>query len=112
MVTRAIRFFHRGEVVQVEGVAPTLSVLNWLREHAHCTGTKEGCAEGDCGACTVVVAELADTAEPSSPTLRLRTVNACLQFMPTLDGKALLTVEDLQRINGGAPHPVQQALVE
>jgi xanthine dehydrogenase small subunit len=121
--TRPIRFYHhdRGEIVDVEGVAPTRTVLNWLREDARCTGTKEGCNEGDCGACTVIVAELAEHARqigtPSATAtivgeLSLRTVNACIQFLPTLDGKALLTVEDLQRIGGGSPHPVQQALVE
>ena len=121
MDTRPIRFFHRGEVVTVEGVTPTQTVLNWLRDDARCTGTKEGCAEGDCGACTVVVAELAERAQAVGTAsaqativgeLSLRTVNSCIQFLPTLDGKALLTVEDLKRINGGALHPVQQALVE
>jgi xanthine dehydrogenase small subunit len=121
--TRPIRFYHhdRGEVVSIDGVAPTRTVLNWLREDAHCTGTKEGCNEGDCGACTVIVAELADSARSVGTAsaeativgeLSLRTVNACIQFLPTLDGKALLTVEDLQRIGGGSLHPAQQALVE
>src|SRR5213595_2157441 len=121
MSTQPIRFFHRGQLVDVSDAAPTRTVLNWLREDARCTGTKEGCNEGDCGACTVIVAELADRARqvgtPSAGAtvvggLSLRTVNACIQFLPTLDGKALLTVEDLKRINGGALHPVQQALVE
>jgi xanthine dehydrogenase small subunit len=121
--TRPLRFYHheRGEIVAVDGVAPTRTVLNWLREDAHCTGTKEGCNEGDCGACTVIVAELAGHARcvgtPSADAtivgeLSLRTVNACIRFLPTLDGKALLTVEDLQRIGGGALHPAQQALVD
>ena len=118
---RPIRFFHRGAVVEVDGLAPTTTVLDWLREHARCTGTKEGCNEGDCGACTVVVAELAAHADavgtPSARAtvvgdLSLRPVNACVRFLPTLDGKALLTVDDLQRIAGGALHPVQQALVD
>src|SRR5687767_61026 len=98
---RPIRFHHRGRVVSVAGVAPTRSVLDWLREDAHCTGTKEGCAEGDCGACTVVVGELKDGA------LELNAVNACTAFVPTLDGKALLTVEGLK-----GDHPVQRAMVE
>ena len=56
---RPIRFFHRGALVSIDSAAPVRSVLDWLREDARCTGTKEGCGEGDCGACTVVVAELA-----------------------------------------------------
>jgi xanthine dehydrogenase small subunit len=123
MQTRPIRFFHhhRGEVVEVADAAPTRSVLNWLREDARCSGTKEGCNEGDCGACTVIVAELAEHARsvgtPSAAAtiaggLSLRTVNACIQFLPTLDGKALLTVEDLRAIGGADLHPAQRALVE
>ncbi|HVR51671.1 MAG TPA: 2Fe-2S iron-sulfur cluster-binding protein, partial [Pseudorhodoferax sp.] len=115
--SHAIRFYHRGEVVQVQGVHPTRSVLDWLREDARCTGTKEGCNEGDCGACTVVVGEL-----DGQGALRLESKNACIQFLPTLDGKALFTVQDLQpmcAVPSPAPahgeavlHPVQQALVD
>jgi xanthine dehydrogenase small subunit len=109
MDTRPIRFVHRGRIVGVDGAAPTRSVLDWLREDQRCTGTKEGCAEGDCGACTVIVAELADSSAASGSAaaqatvvggLSLRPVNACIRFLPTLDGKALLTVEDLAAITG------------
>ncbi|MFT4194801.1 xanthine dehydrogenase small subunit [Ottowia sp.] len=107
--TAPIRFLHRGEIVSVAGEHPTRSVLDWLRESARCTGTKEGCNEGDCGACTVVLGEL-DT----DGQLQLSSVNACIQFLPTLDGKALFTVESLPRpaADPTALHPVQQALVE
>jgi xanthine dehydrogenase small subunit len=107
--TQPLRFFHRGQIVEVPAVRPTRTLLDWLREDAHCTGTKEGCNEGDCGACTVVLGEL-QTDAPGG--LALQTVNACMQFLPTLHGKALFTVEDLKTIGGGALHPVQQAMVE
>ena len=105
---RPIRFLHRGAVVAVADAAPTRTVLEWLREDAHCTGTKEGCAEGDCGACTVVLGEL-----DAQGALQLRPLNACIQFLPTLDGKALFTVEDLAPMASPSPlHPVQQCMVD
>ncbi len=100
-ITRPIRFHHRGQTVSVSGVESTTSVLQWLREHAGCTGTKEGCNEGDCGACTVLVGELA-----ADDVLQFKPINSCIQFLPTLDGKALVTVEDL-----GGSHPAQQSMV-
>ena len=114
MSTRPIRFFHRGQVVEVSDAAPTRSVLDWLREDAHCTGTKEGCNEGDCGACTVVIGSRALPGEAGAVRgLKLETVNACIQFLPTLDGKALFTVEDLKALSPGAAlHPTQQAMVD
>ncbi len=114
--SREIRFFHRGRVVRLSDVPATLSVLDWLREDQHCTGTKEGCNEGDCGACTVVVGELPEhTDSPAQATrgLRLRPVNACIRFLPSLHGKALFTVEDLRGQDGKSGlHPAQQALVD
>ncbi|HEY0857543.1 MAG TPA: xanthine dehydrogenase small subunit [Albitalea sp.] len=110
-----VRFYHRGRIVELDAVAPTRTVLDWLREDARCSGTKEGCNEGDCGACTVVLGELPRHADAGAPVVRglvLQTVNACMQFMPSLHGKALFTVEDLKTLGGGALHPVQQAMVE
>ena len=109
MTQRAIRFWHRGSIVEVSGVSPQRTVLQWLREDQHATGTKEGCGEGDCGACTVVIGSRDDSAPGG---LRLEAVNSCIQFVPTLDGKALFSVEDLTRENNGALHPVQEAMVE
>ncbi len=103
---RPIRFIHQGQLKAISGLPPTTTVLQYLREHARCAGTKEGCAEGDCGACTVLVGEL----DATSGAVELRNVNACIQFLPMLDGKALLTVEDLG--TSADPNPVQQALVD
>lgn len=105
MSTRPYRFLHRGRVVAVDA-PPTRTLLEWLREDARATGTKEGCAEGDCGACTVILARL-DDAAPGG--VALRTVNACIQFLPMVDGQAVLTVEDL---GDGGLHPAQQAMVD
>jgi len=106
MTTQTIRFYRQGSVHEVSGVPASRTVLQHLREDLHCTGTKEGCAEGDCGACTVVIGEL-----DAQGALALKAVNACIQFLPTLDGKALFTVEDL-RAADGTLHPVQQAMVD
>lgn len=101
----AIRFVLDGRVVEESGVAPTTTVLQYLRDKLGRTGTKEGCAEGDCGACTVVLGEL------DGDRTRYRAVNSCIRFLPTIDGKELVTVESLQP--KGAPlHPVQQAMVD
>jgi len=101
-----IRFVLDGNVIEIDDVDPTRTVLQFLREDLRRMGTKEGCAEGDCGACTVVVAEV----NRDGDDLSLKAVNSCIQFLPTLDGKELITVESLAP-PGSDLHPVQRAMV-
>jgi len=101
----SLRFMLDGELIELDRVEPTRTVLQFLREDLLRVGSKEGCAEGDCGACTVVIAELV------GDVLEYRAVNACIQFLPTLDGKALFTVESLKAADGSL-HPVQQSMVD
>src|SRR3546814_686635 len=101
---REIRFLLDDRPRRLTRLDPTMTVLDYLRLEEHLTGTKEGCNEGDCGACTVVVAR------PEGGRLRYRAVNACIQLLGTLDGCQLITVEHLAK--GGRLHPVQQAMVD
>ncbi|HKB54798.1 MAG TPA: 2Fe-2S iron-sulfur cluster-binding protein, partial [Ramlibacter sp.] len=102
-----IRFIRRGELVELSNVPPDRTVLELLREDLRCTGTKEGCGEGDCGACTVVLGELEDS-EPDR--IRYRAINSCIRLAHSIDGMALWTVEDLAG-TGGQLHPAQEAMV-
>ncbi|MGO4914011.1 xanthine dehydrogenase small subunit [Pseudogemmobacter sp. W21_MBD1_M6] len=96
-----VSFLLNGETVRVSGQSPTRTLLDWLRIDRGLTGTKEGCNEGDCGACTVMVTD-ADGA---------RAMNACILFLPQLQGRAVRTVEGIAGPDG-ALHPVQQAMVD
>jgi xanthine dehydrogenase small subunit len=98
-----IQFLMNGRI-QTENLPDDTTVLQYLRRDAGRCGTKEGCASGDCGACTVVLAE------KEGDRLKYTTVNACLTFMPAVHGKQLITVEDLK--HRGELHHVQQAMAD
>ena len=105
-VTNTVRFVLDGRIVEAQGERRTTTVLDYLREQMLRTGTKEGCAEGDCGACVVLVGEL----NAGGTGINYLPINSCLQLLPTLDGKSVKTVESLKRADGTL-HPVQQAMV-
>ena len=97
----SIKFLLNGEAVELIDGSPTVTLLDWLRETRAMTGTKEGCNEGDCGACTVMVTDASGA----------KALNACILFLPQLHGKAIRTVEGFSSPDG-ALHPVQAAMVE
>jgi xanthine dehydrogenase small subunit len=101
-----ISFMLNGRPVEVAGISPMTTLLDWLREHQGLRGTKEGCAEGDCGACTVVL-ERSDGPNGA----RREAMNACIALLGQIDGLSVRTIEGL-RGTDGAPHPVQVAMVE
>ena len=111
-LSQPIQFIRRGEVVTLSNVPPTRTLLEVLREDLGCTGTKEGCGEGDCGACTVVLGEAQGGA------LSFKAVNSCIRMAHSVQGLALWTVEDLTAdplLQGGAAgalHPAQEAMVQ
>jgi xanthine dehydrogenase small subunit len=103
-MSEPIRFLLNGEHRTVADRDPNMTVLEYLRLAERKCGTKEGCAEGDCGACTVVLAR------PDGDGLRYEAVNSCIQLLPTVDGAQVITVEGLKQPDG-ALHPVQEAMV-
>ena len=104
MARQAIRFLRRGQVVELSSLAPTRTLLDYLRLEEKSRGTKEGCNEGDCGACTVALGSLEEGRVVYEP------VNACILLLGQIDGKELVTVDDLAA--GGKLHPVQKAFVD
>jgi xanthine dehydrogenase small subunit len=98
-----ICFYRRGRLVERADLAPDSTLLDHLRLDERATGTKEGCAEGDCGACTVVLRRLREGRVVYEP------INACILLAGQADGAEVITVEDLA---DGELHPVQRALVE
>lgn len=116
MTTSSLQFLRRGQAVTLHDVPPDRTLLEVLREDLGCTGTKEGCAEGDCGACTVVIGEAVAT--PTGEALRYSAINSCIRLAHSVQGLALWTVEDLVRdplITRADPastvHPAQAAMV-
>jgi len=105
MNRQPLRFVLDGKIITAGNVAPTTTLLQYLRETLGRIGTKEGCAEGDCGACTIVEGELC------GDNIEYRAVNSCIRFLPTFDGKEIVTVESLKAPTGEL-HPVQQAMVD
>ncbi|MCW5720525.1 MAG: xanthine dehydrogenase small subunit [Devosia sp.] len=104
-ISNAIRFLLNGEEIVLTEVAPDLTLLDWLRLERRLRGSKEGCAEGDCGACTVLVGKLL------GDEIVYDSVTACIRFVASLHGTHVVTIEHLRGENG-VLHPVQQAMVD
>ena len=103
MIKNEIEFILNDELIKINNVDTNVSVLNYLRIDKRLTGTKEGCASGDCGACTAIIAELKNN------KLEYKAVNTCIMFLYSLHGKQLITVEHL---SNSKLHPVQQSMVD
>jgi len=107
MTMSTVRFLLNNDVVTIKNIDPNLTVLQYLREIQFKSGTKEGCASGDCGACTVVLAELDSN---NDAQLHYKSINSCITFVGNLHGKQLITVEDLK--DGAKLHHAQQTIVD
>ena len=106
MARTSVRFVRRGRVVETDDFAPTGTLLDWLRLRERAVGTKEGCAEGDCGACTVAMGRV-----DGSGSIVYQPVNSCILLLGMVDGAEIVTVEDLAS-EDGTLHPVQGAMVD
>ena len=103
MTSNIVKFIYRNKIVEINNPDPNETILNYIRTKLKKTGTKEGCAEGGCGACTVVLGEL------KKNNINYKAINSCIAFVPSLEGKQLILVEDL--ISKDELHPVQKAMV-
>ena len=104
MTSNIIKFVHGDQIIEVKNPDPNETLLNYIRTNLKKTGTKEGCAEGGCGACTIVLGELKNN------NVNYSAVNSCITFLPTIAGKQLILVEDLISKDNSL-HPVQKAMV-
>jgi xanthine dehydrogenase small subunit len=105
MALNFISFIHRDKIIELKNPDPNETLLNYIRTKLKKTGTKEGCAEGGCGACTIVLGELKNN------EINYKAINSCITLLPTLQGKQLILVEDLISKDGKL-HPVQEAMVK
>jgi len=105
MSSNKIKFVWENKVYSINNPDPNETLLNYVRLKLKKTGTKEGCAEGGCGACTVVLGELKNN------NIIYKAINSCISFVPSLEGKQLILVEDLVKKNGTL-HPVQDAMIK
>jgi len=101
---KEINFILNQDLIKINNIDPNTTVLNYLRENINLRGTKEGCASGDCGACTAVIAEI------NNDKLIYKSINTCIMFIYNLHGKQLITVEHLK--NNNKLHPVQKSMVD
>ena len=104
MVSDTIQFLFRNKIFRIKNPDPNKTILNYIRNDLKLTGTKEGCAEGGCGACTIVLGQL------NKNKIIYKSINACISFLPILNGKQLILIEDLAYKN--KPHMVQEAMVK
>lgn len=105
MTIKPLHFFRGGQRIEVSNVPPTRTLLQLIREDLRSCGTKEGCNEGDCGACTVVLGET-----DAQGQMQLKAVNSCIRLAHSVEGLHLWTVEDIG--SPGQLHPCQQAMVD
>ena len=105
MISNSVKFLLNDKILEIKNPDPNQTILNYIRTELKKTGTKEGCSEGGCGACTIVLGELV------SNEIKYSSINSCISFVPSLNGKQLLIVEDLVSKDGKL-HPVQEAMVK